>query len=256
MMKKVLITGAAGTIGQAITKHLKARYHLTLVDRDFDGFPNDLVPEATKITLKLDKSEAWSGLLDEIDYVVHLAGNADAFATFEEVWEPNFIIPKLLFENAEQASKLKRVIFASSIHTVDGHPKGREINVTDPTRPDGYYGISKLYMESVANYYAYQKGIEAIGIRIGNYSTTGSQLSKEVDLNGLAEIITENDFNHLLDCCLETKLIEPFLIVNGISNNSFNRLEIASLKTSIGYEPKDNAFEMADVQIQKDEPTV
>lgn len=255
-MKKLLITGAAGTIGQAITKHLEGDYHLTLVDRNFDDYPENLALDAVKIAIDLDNSEAWEDLLEDIEYIVHLAGNPDAFAKFEEVWQPNFIIPKLLFEYAEQASKLKRIVFASSVHAVDGYPEGKEIQVNDPTRPDGYYGISKLYMESVANYYAYQKGIEAIGIRIGNYSTTGSKFSKEINLHGLAEIITENDFNHLLDCCLNTELSEPFLIVNGISNNSFNRLEIESLKTLIGYEPKDNAFDMAEVEIQKNEPTV
>lgn len=255
-MKKLLITGAAGTIGQAITKYLKGKYELILVDRHFDDYPKDLAPDLTKLALDLNTNEAWEGLLEDIEYIVHLAGNPDAFASFEEVWEPNFVVPKLLFEFAEQATQLKRIIFASSVHAVDGYPKGEEIKVSDPTRPDGYYGISKLYMESVANYYAYQKGIEAIGIRIGNFSTSGSQLSEEVDLNGLAEIVTENDFNHLLDCCLKTELNEPFLIVNGLSNNTFNRLEIESLRTLIEYEPKDNAFEMANVKIQEDEATI
>lgn len=255
-MKTLLITGASGTIGQAIVKHLVGHYQLTLVDQSFEGFPAGLAPDARKISLDLDNSEAWKGLLDDIEYIIHLAGNPDAFAEFGEVWEPNFIIPKLLFEHAEQANRLKRIIFASSIHAVDGYPKGEEIKVTDPTRPDGYYGISKLYMESVANYYAYQKGIEAVGIRIGNYSTSDSQLSEEIDLQGLAEIITEDDFNHLIDCCLEASLVEPFLIVNGVSNNTFKRLEIDSLKQLIGYEPKANAFQLADVQIQNDEPSV
>lgn len=255
-MTNVLITGATGTIGQAITKHLESNYTLTLVDRDFDKFPKDLAPEATKLTLDLSNSHAWEGLLDEVEFIIHLAGNPDPFAEFDQLWEANFMIPKLLFEYAEKASHLKRLIFASSIHAVDGYPKGEEIKVTDPIRPDGYYGISKIYMETVANFYAYQKGLQSIGIRIGNYSETGSSFSKEIDLHGLAEIITERDFNHLLDCCLATELVEDCLIINAISNNSFKRLEIASLKALLGYEPSDNAFEMADVQIQTEEPTV
>lgn len=255
-MNNILITGAAGTIGQAITKHLASSFSLTLVDRDFDKFPIELAPEASKLALDLGDSRAWEGLLDDVEYIIHLAGNPNPFADFDQLWEANFMIPKLLFEYAESAPHLKRLIFASSIHAVDGYPKGEEIKVTDPIRPDGYYGISKLFMETVANFYAHQKGLQSIGIRIGNYCETGSSLSEEIDLHGLAEIITERDFNHLLDCCLATELTEACLIINGISNNSFKRLEIASLKALLGYEPTDNAFEMADVQIQAEEPTV
>lgn len=242
-MARILITGAAGNIGKALTKHLSTNHNLILVDRSLNGFPERLKGDIHKVETDLTEKTAWTGLLNEIDYVIHLAANPNAFADFDDLWESNFIIPKYLFEHAANALNIKRIIFASSVHAVDGYPAGEEIKVTDVPRPDGYYGISKLYIESLANYFAYQRGVKSIGIRIGNYILSEDEVS-EKDLIGLADIITERDFNHLIDCCLTADIGEPTMIVNGVSNNTFKRLEISTLKGLIGYNPQDNAFEL------------
>ena len=38
------------------------------------------------------------------------------------------------------------------------------------------------------------------------------------------------------------KLVEPFLLVNGLSDNRFPRLDISQARTAIGYRPLDDAF--------------
>ena len=53
--------------------------------------------------------------------------------------------------------------------------------------------------------------------------------------------------NHLIDCCLEAELNEPFVLVNGISNNSFPRLSLEEASVKLGYKPQDDAFEMTGV---------
>jgi len=48
----------------------------------------------------------------------------------------------------------------------------------------------------------------------------------------------------LIDCCLAAELDEPFLLVNGISNNRFPRMDISQAHFDIGYTPQDDAFTM------------
>lgn len=81
-MAKVLITGATGTIGLELTKHLVDQHELTVVGRDFSDFSEDL-KERVKIEKKdLIEPENWDGLLNDIEYVIQLAGEADQNAAF------------------------------------------------------------------------------------------------------------------------------------------------------------------------------
>ena len=61
----------------------------------------------------------------------------------------------------------------------------------------------------------------------------------------MAMYFSARDMNHLVDCCLKAELDEPYLLVNGLSNNTFKRLSIDEAKTKLGYQTKDNAFEIA-----------
>ena len=67
--------------------------------------------------------------------------------------------------------------------------------------------------------------------------------AKTTDKNGMAMYLSKRDMNHLIDCCLKAELQEPFLLVNGISNNTFPRLSIDEARVKLNYQPQDNAFE-------------
>ncbi|GEK89544.1 NAD dependent epimerase/dehydratase family protein [Alkalibacterium putridalgicola] len=243
-MSRILITGATGTIGTNLTRHLKGKHDLVLVDIDFSSFPEDLKQGVEIIKDDLIELEAWDGLLDDVEYVIQLAANPDPDADFyDELVGLNYVLPQNLYKKAMDASKLKRIIFASSIHASDAYPDNVQVKTTDQPRPDDLYGVSKVYIEALASYYAFNKGIESIGIRIGDYKSDDSELDPDSDFNGMAMYFSARDMNHLIDRCLEAELLEPYLLVNGISNNTFPRLDIHSAKVKLGYEPQDNAFE-------------
>lgn len=244
-MAKILITGATGTIGLELTKHLVHQHELTVVGRDFSEFPDDLKKQVTVIKKDLVNPKNWANLLDHIEYVIQLAGEADAKANFYgDLLELNYKLPHNLFKEAIKAKELKRIIFASSIHAVGAYPEYVQVKATDPVRPADLYGVSKVYLEGLAAYYAYSQGIESIGIRIADYKVSDDKLDKEADKNGMAMYLSKRDMNHLIDCCIEAELKEPFLIVNGISKNTFPRLSYEEAHVQLGYNPKDNAFEM------------
>jgi uronate dehydrogenase len=243
-MSKILLTGATGIIGTHLTEHLKDDHDLVLVDIDFEDFPQELQEDVTIIEKDLSDPNEWEGLLDDIEYVIQLAGNPDPEADFyEELLDLNYVLPQNLFKEAVKAPQLKRVIFASSIHASDAYPDDVQVKATDQVRPDDLYGVSKAYLEALASYYAFKQGVESIGIRIGDYKGADSELEADADVKSLAMYLSKRDMNHLIDCCLEAELEEPYLLVNGISNNSFPRLDIYDARVKLGYHPQDNAFE-------------
>lgn len=245
-MAKILITGATGTIGKELTKYLKTSHQLTLVDLDFSEFPTELKEGTRIIETDLVERENWRGLFEGIEFVIQLAGEPDQDAEFyEDLEELNYEIPHNLFDEALEAEHLQRIIFASSIHAVDAYPNDIQIKTTDPVRPSGLYGVSKVYIEALATHHAYVNGIASIGIRIANYTLSHEKLDEEVDESGMAMYFSARDMNHLVDCCLKAELAEPYLLVNGLSNNTFKRLSIEEAREKLGYKPKDNVFYIA-----------
>lgn len=242
-MAKILITGATGTIGLEVTQHLIDEHDLTVVGRDFSDFPEEFKEKVTIVKADLIDPENWDGLLDDIEYVIQLAGQADPEAEFYgDLLEMNYKIPHNLYEAAKKATHLKRIIFASSIHAVGAYPDSVQIKVIDPVRPADLYGVSKVYLEGLAAYHAYANGIESIGIRIADYKASDDEIEGSTNKYEMAEYLSKRDFNHLIDCCLTADLEEPFLLINGISKNTFPRLSYEEARVKLGYEPQDDGF--------------
>ena len=243
-MAHIMITGATGTIGVEVAKHLINNHELTLVGQDFSDFPKDIADRSHIVSADLTDPDNWEGVLDEIEYIIQFAGQADQDADFyASLLDLNYKIPHNLFQAAMHAKKLKRVIIASSIHAVDAYPENNQVKVTDPVRPKNLYGVSKVYVEALAAHHAYVNDVESIAIRIADYKASDDELEPDADKNGMAMYLSKRDMNHLIDCCLEAEMKEPFLLVNGISNNAFPRLSLEEARVKLGYTPQDDAFE-------------
>lgn len=243
-MANIMITGATGTIGVEVSRYLINKHSLTLVAQDFSTFPKELADRSTLVTADLTEPDNWEGVLDDIEYIIQFAGQADQNAEFySSLLDLNYKIPHNLYQAAMHAPKLKRVIVASSIHAVDAYPENTQVKVTDPIRPKNLYGVSKVYIEALAAHHAYVNGIESIAIRIADYKASDDELEPDADKNGMAMYLSKRDMNHLIDCCLKAELQEPFLLVNGISNNTFPRLSLDEARVKLNYQPQDNAFE-------------
>lgn len=242
LRKKIVLTGATGNIGSVLTPYLHESYDLTLVDLDLSDISDSLKDTIELIETDLSDPDNTKGILENADYLIHLAGDPRPDADFyESLLDANFKATFNLFTEAVKTKGLKRILFASSIHAVGGYPLDTQVNTDMYPRPADLYGVSKAYMEVLASHFAFKEGKEFIGIRIGGFE--GLEGENET-LENMMKYLSPDDMCHLIDRCLIADLKRPFLLVNGISDNTFKRLDITQAREEIAYYPKDNAFDI------------
>lgn len=229
MVMRVLITGAAGKIGTALRNGLAGRYPLLrLCDTRDLGIARSGEETATAdLTDPASATRVTAGM----DAVVHLAGVAH-----EDSWErilPNNIAATYNLFEAARESGVKRILFASSNHTVGYYPARREVGIDVPPRPDSRYAVSKVLGEALGRLYADKFGVSVICLRIGSFRRAPESRRQ------LATWISPRDMVQLAIRSLETPNIH-FAVYYGISANRRRRLT-DDAATVIGFKPMDDA---------------
>ncbi len=65
------------------------------------------------------------------------------------------------------ADGVRRIVFASSNHAIGFYPRNEKLTGDEPPRPDCRYGLSKVFGESLGQYFADNYGMGVLSIRIG-----------------------------------------------------------------------------------------
>jgi len=181
--------------------------------------------------------------MKDIDVVINLAANSNPSASFEEVLVPNIVGAYKVFEAAKQA-KVKRVIFASSIHAVKGYSDKHEITSRDAPKPVDFYGASKAFGEALCYVYSYKYNLSCLAIRIGAYVTNNKQKSICYTRSDYGHVISQRDMAQLIHKAILAPKKVKYAILSGISKDKHKHLELKSTKKLIGYEPKDDAYQI------------
>lgn len=225
----VLITGAAGRVGQTLSRAFQGRYsHLRL----FDRVPVDASRSDTQIiTAELSDRAALDAAMKDVDCVVHLAAIPDE-RPFEELIEPNIMGAYHLFE-AARGAKVKRVIYASSIQAVGFHRLETGVSQDSRIRPSGYYGVTKAFGEALASLYADKFGISVACLRIASFEPTPQ------DQRQLATWLSPSDCVDLFQACIEAELFS-FAIAYGVSANTRTVVRDEP-PAAISFRPNDDA---------------
>ncbi len=249
-MQTVLLTGASGKIGRGFCAeylaHYRDQYALRLGMHD----ASKADPRFDDIAeIEIQDFESMLGACRGVDTVVHLAASPDWQAPFcEKLVGPNIDGAYNTFEAARQ-SGCRRVVYASSVHAVMGHPLDFQAHHDDPARPDTMYGVTKVFGESLCSSFAYLHGMSCIAVRIGAY--VGDDESHRVASNAnpqfLDIFVSQRDLAQLFHRCITAPDDVKYAIVHGVSDNRFKRMEIESTKALLGYNPLDDAFEWSDV---------
>ena len=145
----ILLTGAAGALGDQLRETLsKSCSFLRVSDRDdlSKKFYNEEVIKAD-----LSSVDEMMSLTKNIDCVVHMGGQSIE-GSWDNVQNFNIIGMYNLYE-ACRKNNVKRVIWASSVHTVGFYPRSQVLDSKAIPRPDSNYGLSKIFGESLAQYY-------------------------------------------------------------------------------------------------------
>ncbi|MDX3231713.1 NAD(P)-dependent oxidoreductase [Streptomyces sp. ME19-01-6] len=233
--RTVLLTGAAGGMGTLMRELLPATYGYRL--RLFDVMPIEGEPDA--ITADLADKEALREAVQGVDAIIHLAG-ISLEAPFEKILRANIEGTYNLYEAAREAG-IRRIVFASSNHTVGFTPRPATTPVPDeslipidtPRRPDTFYGLSKSFGEDLASFYWDKHGIETVAIRIG------SCFPEPTSVRMLSVWMSPADGARLLHAALTAEDV-GYTVVYGSSANTRLWWDLTSAR-ALGYEPQDDS---------------
>ncbi len=226
---KILLTGAAGALGQVLRSRLKANCKVLRVS-DF----KDLGPAAEAeevVQADLGDALAVDRAVAGVNAIVHLGGYS-VEGPFAPILQANIIGAYNLYEAARKHG-VRRVVFASSNHVTGFYRQSDTINSDAPPRPDGLYGVSKAFGEDLSRFYFDRYGIETACVRIG------SSFPEPKDRRMLATWLSYDDLHRLVSACLDTPVL-GHTIVFGMSANAVTWWDNSRAR-HIGYHPKDSS---------------
>ena len=228
-INRLLLTGAAGGLGKVLRPRLAPLANkLRLSDVTSLGGAG---PGEELMPCDLGDFDAMLALLDGVDSVVHLGG-VSTDGAFEPILNANIRGVYNLYE-AARISGSKRILFASSNHSIGFHKQSERLDADALLRPDGNYGISKAFGEATAQYYFDRYGIETVSMRIG------SSFPKPRDRRMMSTWLSYDDLTSLITCALHAPHV-GHTIVYGASDNTLTWWD-NSKAAHLGWTPKDSS---------------
>src|SRR6185436_4519762 len=135
-------------------------------------------------------------LLEGVDVLIHMAGTS-VERPLPEIIQNNLVGLHQVYEGARRHG-VRRIVFASSNHAFGMHSVKDKLTIDAPFRPDGFYGLSKVWGEAMARMYWDKHGIEGISIRIGTAMGKPPENFRQ-----LSTWFGNEDLTHLMMRCIE-----------------------------------------------------
>jgi uronate dehydrogenase len=232
---RVLVTGAAGSIGRVLLPGLTDRGHAVV------GL--DLVPaadghEGSWHTVDSADPDAVAAVFAEerLDAVVHLAGNPDETGLPDAL--TSHVITTAAVLDAMVEHGVTRIVHAGSNHAVGRTPRTELLTTDVRPRPDTFYGVAKVAAEALLSLYADRYGVDAVSCRIGSF------LAEPETTRHLSTWLSHDDGVRMVHAAL-TATAPGFAVLYGISANTRGWWDLAPGR-ALGYEPHDDAEAFAD----------
>jgi len=226
---RLLLTGAAGGLGQVLRQRLPAFARVLRVsDRAALGSGQ---PGEEVVQCDLADRGAVFDLVAGCDAVVHFGG-ISVEDRFDAILQSNIVGVFNLYE-AVRKHGIKRVVFASSNHVTGFYRQSEQIDTEVPMRPDGLYGVSKCFGENLSRFYFDRHRIETVCLRIG------SSFPLVKDRRMLSTYLSYDDLVELVRC----SLVAPdagHTVIYGMSDNSVKWWD-NSKAAHLGFRPKDSS---------------
>jgi uronate dehydrogenase len=240
---KVALSGASGNVGRVLRPELLKR-GVNLRSAGGSRPLTPIVPGEDVMHGDLRDRAVVDRLLEGVDVLIHLAGTS-VERPLPEIIENNLRGLHEVYEGARR-NKVRRIVFPSSNHAIGMYSMHERLNLDCAFRPDGFYGLSKVWGEAMARMYWDKHGIEAICVRIG------STLEKPTEFRQLSTWLGYEDFFQLMMQCITVPEI-GYLVVWGVSNNTRSYWSNAGAER-LGYRPVQNAEDYAAEILQQPNP--
>lgn len=229
--RSILVTGAAGNLGQVVAQHLTRRLRAGQISllRLADIQPMPAVEGVDIIQTPISERQTAFDLAQGVDAIVHLSG-----ISTENEWEA--LIPANLAATAHLwdaavAHGVDRILFASSNHAIGMYPVEETIDDTAPPRPDSRYGLTKAFGEQLGALYAAKTHVRCFAMRIG------TSFPAATARRHLKTFQSHADFTRLIDTGLTADY--RFEVVYGMSDNEDAFWDNANARR-LGYCPQDH----------------
>lgn len=242
-MKKIALSGAGGQLGSVVRAALVAR-----------GTPLRSAAGSKALVPLVDGEDVMHGdlrdpavvdrLLQGVDVLIHFAGTS-VERPLPEIIENNLRGLVEVYEGARRQG-VKRIVFASSNHAIGMYPVTEHLSLDCELRPDGFYGLSKVWGEALARMYWDKHGIESVCVRIG------SCLERPTEPRHLSTWFGHRDLLHFLDRCVEAENV-GFLTIWGVSANTRSWWDNSGAER-LGYQPTQNAEVYAEEILARPNP--
>jgi uronate dehydrogenase len=231
---RVLVTGAAGSIGTVLLPGLTALGHEVVgLDRSTAPDGSDTAWYAVDCT-DADAVEAVFADLARsggVEAVVHLAGIPTEASLTDEL--DSHVVSTAALLDAMVRHGVDRIVYASSNHAVGRTPRSDLLTTDVRPRPDTFYGVAKVAAEALLSLYVDRHGIDAVALRIGSF------LPQPETVRGLSTWLSHDDAVRMVDAAL-TAPAPGFAVVYGISANSRGWWDLEPGR-ALGYRPEDDA---------------
>jgi uronate dehydrogenase len=244
LKKKVALSGAGGNVGRILRVELQKRG----VDLRSAGGSKPLEPlHAGEDVMHGDLKDpaVVDRLLAGIDVLVHMAGTS-VERPLPEIIQNNLVALHEVYEGARR-HKVGRIVFASSNHAFGMYGVDEKIGLGSAFRPDGFYGLSKVWGEAMARLYWDKHGIEGVSLRIG---TTMGRPPENV--RQLSTWMGDDDLVQLVMRSIEAEGV-GYCDVWGISANTRAYYDLSE-GNAIGYAPTQNAEDWAEQILAQPNP--
>jgi len=242
-IKKVALSGAGGQIGRFLRPSLVAKG----IDLRSSGGPHPLEqinPSEDICSGDLRDAANVDTLLSGVDLLIHMAATS-VERPLPEVIENNLVGLHAVYEGARRHG-VRRIVFASSNHSVGMHQVSEKLDINCQFRPDGFYGLSKMWGEGLARLYWDKHGVETVCVRIG------SALDKPTEFRHLSTWFGNEDLLRFIMCCI-TVPKTGFVVAWGVSNNTRSYWTPTGCE-QLGYRPEQNAEDYAPELLRQKNP--
>jgi uronate dehydrogenase len=227
--RRLLLTGAAGGLGQVLRQHL-ASLCTTLRVSDLAA-PSGVGAHEEAVACDVGDRAAVLALCRDVDAIVHFGG-VSVEDTFDRILHANLLGTFNVYEAARKLG-IKRIVYASSGQVTGFYPTDVIVDPSMPVRPSSLYGLSKSFGENLARLFHDRYGIETVCLRIAMCfpePTTHRMLRSYLSYRDLCSLV-------------ERSLLAPNVghaIVYGVSDNRDSLWRNPDAQR-IGWRPQDSS---------------